>query len=173
MWKCLRGAIGATPAAVVAAVLATNPAYVIHTVYDNGTVVVWMTIVGLLALAARRWVDHPSASTAFMVGLVMGLGVWNRANFVWMLVSVVLAAALVYRKQVVPPARQLAALGFGGLIGGAPFLLYQFLSGWDIVAFMQSSASQESVASILERRLPAFFETFLITSENRDIWGVG
>ena len=173
MWKFLRGEIGSKPAAIVAAVLASNPAYLIHTIYDNGTVVVWMTIVGLLALAARRFIAHRSASTAFVLGLVMGLGVWNRANFVWLLISVLLAAALIYRKQMILPVKQLATLGFGGLIGGAPFLLYQFLSGWDIFAFMQSRASQESVASILEKRLPVFFETFLITSENRDMWGGG
>ena len=170
-WKFVRGEIGWKPAAMVAAVLAINPAYLIHTIYDNGTVAVWMAIVGLLALAARRSIDRRNGAATFVLGFVIGLGVWNRANFVWMLMSVLLAGALIYRKQMMLPVKQLATLGLGGLIGGSPFLLYQFLSGWDIFAFMQSSASRESLVSILEKRLPAFFETFLITSENREIWG--
>lgn len=169
--RFLQGEVGLKAAAAVAGILAIHPAYLIHTVYDNGTVVGWMAIVGLLAVAVRRYKARGTVFSALLVGLLMGMGIWNRANFVWMLASIIAACAIVYRKKLLIPFTHLAALIAGGVIGGAPFLLYQFLSDWEIFSFMQVAQVDQSLTSILARRIPLLFETLLITDENRAIWG--
>ena len=169
--RFLQGEIGLRAAAAVAGILAIHPAYLIHTVYDNGTVVTWMAIVGLLAVAVRRYKEQGTAFSALAIGFLMGIGIWNRANFVWMLASIILACAIVYRRKLCIPFAHMAAMTAGGVVGVAPLLVFQVLSRWEILRSMEVAQAGQSLTSLLAWRLGLLADTLLITNENRGIWG--
>src|SRR5215813_12287951 len=83
----ISGQMSPAAAAVTACAIAMNPAYVDLTVFDNGTVAIWMGALGVLCLAASRYLRQQTVRAAFWLGASMGLGVWARANFVWLLVA--------------------------------------------------------------------------------------
>jgi len=161
---------GPAAAAITAAVIAMNPAYVDLTVFDNGTVSVWMGALGVLCLALSHYLRSKDAAASFWLGAAMGLGVWARANFVWLLVSVFAAALLVLQRRILAPFAHWAALGLGGVVGGAPFLLYQAISRggtWEAVGMF---TTQETLGTLLSSRLAMFSETLLSDLEHRAIW---
>src|SRR5216683_2687258 len=93
--RLVRAQAGESAGAIAALAIAMNPAYVSTTVFDNGTVGVWMGAVGLLCLALSRYIQARSAWAAFWIGAAMGFGIWARANFIWMVVAVFVALVLV------------------------------------------------------------------------------
>src|SRR5204863_4673968 len=88
---------GPAAAAIAACVIAMNPAYVDLTVFDNGTVAIWMGALGVLCLAVEHYLRRRDSRAAFWLGMSMGLGVWARANFVWLLMALFAATLIVLR----------------------------------------------------------------------------
>jgi hypothetical protein len=166
----LRREINAGAAAAVGFILALNPTYISHTVYDYGVVVVWMAILGFLAIAISYYKKRRTTWAAFLIGLMMGVGVWNRVNFIWFLGSALAAAIVSFRKRLLIPARHLAALACGGLIGVAPMLLFQILSGLAILGFINGNQSSVTLGSLLIERLQSLSVVLLIDSEMRGMW---
>jgi hypothetical protein len=107
-----------------------------------------------------------------MIGLAMGVGVWNRVNFAWLLGSALIASVIVFRKRILIPIRHVAALICGGLIGVFPMLLFQFLSNWVILEFINGSQSQESFGPILIRRIGMLSEIGWRATRNME-WTTG
>jgi len=187
--RLLAAHAGPRAAALTAWVLAMHPAYVDLTIFDNGTVAVWMFAAGLLAVAASRYLTELSnrslavaarkpilsrarqqAGAAFLLGVAMGFGIWARANFLWLLLAFAVAAVLVLRRRSLPPVVHLAAMGAGGVIGGAPFLIYQIVSGggtWEAIGMF---TTEETLAQKLAVRWRMFSEVLLSDREHRAIW---
>jgi hypothetical protein len=163
--------IGATQAAVVALVLAINPAYLSTTIFDNGTVAIWMGAFGLLCLAMAGYLEQGTAGGAFWLGFTMGLGIWARANFVWLLGAIFVAAVVVLRSRLPRVAlSHWAALVAGGVVGGLPFLAYQIHSRfgtWEAVGIF---STEGSVVERIYNRLVLFAETLLTDREHRAMW---
>lgn len=156
--------------AAVAFIIAAHPAYLNQTLYDYGVVAVWMAIVGLLALSISRYKKRGSFLSAFLIGVATGVGVWNRANFLWFLASAFVAAAIVFRKKLLIPLRHIVALICGGLLGVFPFLLFQILSKGIIVGFMRVGQVEESIVSLLAPRLEILAQVLLSDAEMRMMW---
>lgn len=166
----LRNEISAGVGAAVGFIIALHPAYLDQTLYDYGVIVVWMAIVGLISIGISYYKKRRSALAVFLIGLTMGVGVWNRVNFAWFLGSALIASGIVFRKRLLIPIRHVAALICGGFIGVFPMLLFQVLSDWVILGFIKGSQSQESFGPILIGRIRMLSEILISDGEQRGIW---
>jgi hypothetical protein len=156
--------------AASACLIAINPAYVDLTVFDNGTVAIWMGAMGLLCLAFSRYLRLSTARAAFWLGISMGLGVWARANFLWLLIAMFAAAVIVLGRRVLAPVSHWGAATMGALVGGFPFLAYQVFSRggtWEALGMFDAN---QSLGRRLAARLVMFAETLLSDREHRAIW---
>ena len=159
------------PAGAFAALaIAINPAFLSTTVFDNGAVAVMMAAFGLVCLAISRYVRNPSTRCAFWIGAAMGFGVWSRANFVWLMISIVAAAVIVVRQKLLAPAGHWVAWICGGVLGGLPFLVYQVHSKGGTWEATNMFIAREPLAERLFTRLVLFSETLLIDREHRAMW---
>lgn len=152
--------------------LAINPAYIAMTAFDNNAIAGMMAGLGLLFLALGRYVDSKSVSSAFMVGLAAGFTIWMRANTLWILAAMALAAVLVFRWELGkrPVAEWLAACG-GAIAGGLPFLVYQAYSGLGTWRAAGQLMDTSPMGVRLGSRLVMFAETLLSDREHRAMWG--
>jgi hypothetical protein len=167
----LRRDVGVGAAAATGFVLAIHPAYVDQTLYDNGTVAVWMALVGMIAVTVCGYKRYHSTAAAFAIGLGMGIGVWNRVNFAWFLGSALIGIAIAFRKRTLIPLRHLAALTLGAAVGVFPMLWFQDRSHWVILRFMEAGQTGKGVSQLLGRRAEWLAEILLSGSEQRSIWG--
>src|SRR5579871_912070 len=156
--------------AFAALAIAINPAFDNTTVFDNGTVGVWMAAFGLVCLALSGYVRRSSASVAFWAGAAMGFGIWARANFFWLDIAILVAALIVLRKEFLLPLRHWIAWAAGGFIGGLPFLAYQVHSKLGTWEATNMFAAPDPLASRLYARGVMLAETFLTDREHRAMW---
>jgi hypothetical protein len=169
--KLVREQAGLPAAVLVATAIAINPAYVYQTVFDGGTVSIWMAALGLLSIAISRYIRRKNAAAAFWLGAAMGFGIWARANFLWLLAAVCLAAAIALGRRLLLPASHWVAVVAGGIIGGFPFLLYQIVSrggSWEALSMF---SAQGTIEERILTRVVMFSETLLSDREHRAMWG--
>src|SRR5262249_34557287 len=126
--KLISSQISALAGAATAAVIAMCPSYTDLTVFDNGTVAIWMGALGWLALMASAYLRRQTALAAFGLGVVMGLVVWARANFLWLIAAIFASTLIVLRGRIRVPLSHWISVAFGGIGGGLPFLIYQAVS---------------------------------------------
>jgi hypothetical protein len=157
-------------AAATALIIAMNPAYVDLTVFDNGTVSIWMGALGLLCLALTRYLRLKTAWAAFWLGASMGLGIWARANFLWLLMAMLAAAAIILKGRIRAPLLHWGAAMLGGVLGGLPFLVYQVVSGGGTWEALSMFPANQSFTGRLSARLVMLAETLLSDREHRAIW---
>jgi hypothetical protein len=162
--------VGRPAGAIAALALAINPAFLTTTIFDNGAVAVWMLALGLVCLAISGYARRPRPSAAFWIGAAMGLGVWGRANFVWLLLSILAAAALVLRKKLLAPLAHWIAWIAGGVVGGLPFLIYQLRSSGGTWAAAADVRDPGTLVTHLVTRFFLFSQTLLIDLEHRAMW---
>lgn len=156
--------------AVVAWIMAIHPAYLAQNVFDHGAIAVWMGVFGLFCFALARYVRDESAGAAFWLGVTMGLGIWARANFAWLLAAVFCGALVVMGKRLFEPRRNWLAAVAGGSFGGFPFLFYQVVSRggtWEAVGMF---SAQEPVGRQLATRMVLYAEVLLSDREHRAMW---
>ena len=99
--------------------------------------------------------------------MFVGLGIWARANFLWLVLAMLLACLLVWRLQILQPVTHWAAMAAGALSGGSPFLLYQVVSHggtWQAVNMFSSAAGSLYISLVM------LSETLLTDREHRAIW---
>jgi hypothetical protein len=170
----LRAFAGAIPATLCALLLAVHPAYLYMTVFDNGTCAAWMMSMGLAAVALTRLLQQPSFSRALWFGIALGFGVWCRANFIWLIVGLAVALALTLRRELLADKTRtlklLGAIAIGGLIGGAPFLLYQVISKGGTLEATQMFVDNRPWPEVLATRTVNLAEALLIDREHKVMW---
>ena len=126
---------------------------------------------GSRAPAVPAYARRPSTRAAFWLGAAMGFGVWGRANFIYLLISGGIAAAIVFRRRILLPVSHVATLVAGGIAGGFPFLLYQVVSGgetWKVQQYFNNASMP--MAALLRYRWSLFAETLLSDGEHRKMW---
>lgn len=163
--------VGAGAGAAVALILAMNPAFIDQTVFDNGAVAIVMAGLGLVCAAFSWYLNKCSTAAAFWLGVAMGYGIWARANFIWTLIAMGVAAALVFGKRILIPVRHWITIGIGGVLGGAPFLAFQFASRGGTWRALDMFTAKASGAKLFYERLYQLAETLLSDEEHRDMWG--
>jgi 4-amino-4-deoxy-L-arabinose transferase-like glycosyltransferase len=161
---------GLMPAGIAAMALAINPAYLNMVTFDNGANGALLAALGLTCAGGAAYARRQSTRAAFWFGAAMGFGVWARANFVYLLISGLVAGAIVFRRRILIPVSHAAALVAGGIAGGFPFLLYQAVSGGETWKVQQYFNAPQSMAALLRYRWPLFAETLLSDGEHRKMW---
>lgn len=166
----LRNRVSAGVAAGAALALAIHPAYVDLTIFDNGTVAIWMLSIGLLALAVDRYAGNATALSAALLGAAMAFGVWGRANFAWMLIACAVGALVAAPRELAKMFRRAIPLAAGAFAGGAAFLAYNVKSHFGTLEAVGMFSTEESWGHRLWIRLVMFGETLLSDREHRAIW---
>jgi hypothetical protein len=168
--RLLREHVSTWVAAGVCGVMAVSPAYVALTIFDQGTVSIWMASLGLLSLAVTGYLRKPSPAAAFWIGAAMGLGVWARANYVWIIAAMLGAAILGLHKRLGKPISHWIAWTGGGLLGGAPFLIYNLLTQFATLDAGRLLTTAEPFRTRFTVRLVMFSEALLVDREHRAMW---
>jgi dolichyl-phosphate-mannose-protein mannosyltransferase len=166
----IRQQAGNVAAAITAGILAINPAYLAMTAFDNDAVAMSMAAFGAFYLAVAGYLRNRSLTAGFLAGTAMGFTVWARANLVWALAALAGAAILVLGKRFRLPAAHVAAAIIGGIIGGLPFLVYQFISHGGTWEGLSMFSSNDTLSQRLYTRLVLFSETLLSDREHRAMW---
>ena len=162
--------VGPGAGLLVGALLAIHPSYLDFTVFDNGGVSVWMGAFGLIALALAHHLHRRSTISALLLGIAAGLGVWARANVVWLLASAIAAAFFVWGRRALPRTKHVAAMVLGGLCGAIALITYELRSRGATFQYM-SSTRQDLSARLLAPRLRGLAEVMVADREQRQIWG--
>ncbi|HYL76549.1 MAG TPA: glycosyltransferase family 39 protein [Bryobacteraceae bacterium] len=166
----VRTQAGAPAAAATAWILALNPAYADMSVFDNDAFAISMAALGLLSMAIAAYLKKQNPSAAFWAGAAIAFLVWARANLVWMLAALSLAALLTLGKRLLLPRSHWIAALAGGLVGGFPFLAYQLLSKGGTWQGLSMFSSGGTLREQLFNRLISFSETLLSDREHRAMW---
>lgn len=112
--------------------VATDTMYLVTACFDWGPVVLQhlLLIAGLLLIV--RFALRAGASALFWGFFCLGLGVWDKALFLWNLSGLAVAALLVFpgelRARLTGRNTALAAAGL--VVGALPLLAYNVASGW-------------------------------------------
>jgi hypothetical protein len=170
VWRIWSAGAGARAGAVAAWLLAICPSYLTFNVFDNGAVSMMMAAFGLLLMAGAAYLREQGAHQAFLAGMAAGLGIWARANFVWILAA--LGAALLAAEGMKLFARPkhwlLAALG--AVCGGLPFLLYQIQSRGGTLEAVAMFRGPDGWGERISVRLLQFAEILQAGREHRAMW---
>ena len=161
--------VGPAAGLIAGAFLAIHPSYLDFTVFDNGGASVWMAAMGLAALALTHHLRRRSTISALLLGIAAGLGVWARANVVWLLASAIAAALFVWGRRALPTTKHAAAMVIGGACGALPLLVYEVRSRLATFQFM-ASTRQALSGRLLAPRFHGLAEVMISDGEQRAIW---
>ncbi len=144
----LRDTLGRRAAVAGAALLATDTAFLLTTTFDWGPVALQHLLLmgGLVLLVrSRRAARRPNLALAAAFFL-FGLGLWDKAIYVWMLSGLGLALLVVYPRELLGTlSLRRAVIAVAALaLGAAPLIIYNARSGW--TTFAQVRYSGENVA---------------------------
>lgn len=164
-WTIARRFLGSRAAMLFALLLATDPSYLYHVRLDWGPVAIMLLLKGLGAYLFLRWWHKGSLVSLTLSGFCLGLGIFDKVNFVWFPLAAAAAILVVYGRQLKARATLPAALLFvlSGALGALPVLLYN-------VAFPLATirepfeASGGLLAANSPRKLQAILDTFLGTA---------
>lgn len=125
-----RRALGWQAAFIALALAATDPIYLFTTRMDWGPVAIQRLCLLAGCWGVLRWWQEGRLRDLAFGFLVFGLGVFDKATFLWLLVALILATALVFPRWFWRSLRpRTMATAFAGLaLGAAPFLLYHWKS---------------------------------------------
>jgi hypothetical protein len=127
----MKEAVGIRAALVGCALLAFDTTYLMTACFDWGPVAIQhATLMGGILML---WRSHRTGSLRQVaVGfLLLGLGLWDKALFVWMLGGLGIASLVVFRREMlakIAPARVGAAV-LGFVLGAAPLIGYNAANG--------------------------------------------
>jgi hypothetical protein len=141
-----------------------------QTAFDNGAVAGWSGALGLLLTALARWREKQSGSRSFWLGAAAGLGVWCRANFLWLLLAGLAAVAWSALRWAREFPRHAALGATGLLLGSAPFWVYQVTSRGGTFEAVGMFQAEGSVPELLASRAAMFGRSLLSDFEHRAIW---
>ena len=121
-------AAGSVAAIVGAALLATDPTFLLTVSFDWGPV----ALQAFLAVGCvSSWVAHTRSGErrwALLAGLLAGLALWNKALFLWNVAGLTIATVAVYRRKLRNLLTPVGAAAFAAGLGGGswPLLLYNW-----------------------------------------------
>ncbi len=144
---------GRRAAWIAGLLIATDTSFILTTCFDWGPVALehFLLVAGLLLLL--KFAASGSRPALFFGFCCFGLGMWDKALFIWMLSGIVVAAVVVFHREIwlrlTWRNAGLAAAGF--CVGALPLLAYNAVSGFATFRSNSSFAFNEfrSKAAVL------------------------
>ncbi len=125
-WRLLRRIAGDRAAAVGAILLAADSLFLLTTCFDWGPVALQhlLLVSGVLCLA--RFHQEQKIQSLALGFFFFGLGLWDKAVFIWMLSGMVISTAVLFHQELRKAfsLRNLAVAAIGFAIGAAPLIYY-------------------------------------------------
>jgi 4-amino-4-deoxy-L-arabinose transferase-like glycosyltransferase len=121
-WRFTRRFWGRPVSLMLVALLATDPSFVHTTRLDYGPVALMQLLkMGALCLLVRD--SRRALAGGFFL---LGLGVWDKANFVWFLAGLSLTSVLLFPRELYARRRWLPLAAASFLLGASPFLAFNW-----------------------------------------------
>lgn len=159
VYLTLRRLAGTVAALCATLLLATDAIYLLTCLYDWGPVALQHVLFAGALYGFVRFGDDARPRWIFTAGLCAGLALWDKALAIWLLAGFGVAAMIVMPRVlwgfVRTQRRATAALVLGFLLGAAPFLIYNFSTGWRTFTANTQIDDQE-----LKNKLIALDRTF-------------
>lgn len=128
----LRDIAGRGASILFALLLATDATYLFTARYDFGPVALQQLLKAIALWAALRFHRNPRRRWVFLLGLALGLGLWDKTVFTWQLAGLAGAVLLLYgtalRIRLTPARGAIFLAAF--LLGSAPFLVFNLRNHW-------------------------------------------
>lgn len=123
---------GPAAAGLGALLLATDPVFILTTTFDWGPVALQNLLLVFALLLAARFYQEADYKALYASAACCGLALWNKAIFLWLLVGLVAAAALLWGPQLRCrlSRRQATVTWTCFLLGALPLLAYNLGSGF-------------------------------------------
>lgn len=165
--------LGPRPAAAAVLALAVHPGLLSNTVFNDSGLTYWVSALGVLALAGRRYLGRPTPWAAAAVGAACGYGLWVRLNFGWLIAAAALGALAGFGRRALPPLGHAGAALAGAVAGGAPLVAWLCATRLrPVLDFIGGSDTGSSGAmTLVPWRLHLLASALLYDSEHRrGIW---
>lgn len=139
--------------------LATDPSYVFHTRVDFGPTALMMFLKMTSLLALANFVAKENLAQLAVGSFLLGLGIFDKANFLWYVVALAVATVMVWRTEVLRylNARNSLTCGFFVILGCLPFLYYNFATNGK--TFENRLVFPEDLLGSLQTRTALLIET--------------
>ena len=115
----------------VGSLIATDPSFIFHTRIDVGPTVLMMFLKTTSLLAFIKFCRTRQSSFLALGSFLIGLGVFDKANFLWYVVGLLLASLVVWHKRVPEylTVRNLLIFSFFVILGSLPLIYYNLVTG--------------------------------------------
>jgi len=113
-------------ALVATLLLALDQSFILRTKVDWGPNALALACKMIALVAFVRWWQSRHAALLAVVGVVLGLGLYNKTDFAWVLLALAVATIFVYPRELrraLTPGNVAASFG-GFAVGAAPFIAY-------------------------------------------------
>jgi len=149
-----RRAFGPVAAVVTTVLIATDPSLIMLGRHDWGPQIMAFALrMSSLYCAARWWRDH-RRGYLLCSAVLLGVGVWDKASFLWFVIASVVAGVWVWltsdeRPQVTVKDAASAIGAF--LLGGAPFWIFNLTHDWVTFRLISVPGAPASLGNLIER----------------------
>lgn len=127
---------GTAAALITAAILGSDPSFVLMTRTDWGPVALPMLFRCAAMYAIILWLQERKPFYAGAAGLSLGLGLYDKANFLWFVIALVLLGIVGFiRGSVRPSRRDVAAICAAFVLGSLPFWWWNMSQNWATFRF--------------------------------------
>ena len=143
----------------VGLLIATDPSFVFHTRIDFGPTVLMMFLKTTSLLAFIKFCKTRQSSFLAIGSFLLGLGVFDKANFLWYVLGLLLASLLVWRKQLMEyvTVHNVLVSSFFLVLGSLPFIYYNVATGGG--TFKDRILLPEDFSGALKTRTALLIET--------------
>lgn len=147
-----RRMLGGVPAIAATWLLATDPSLILYTRTDWGPITSGFALRTAFLYFLWRWWDNGGRMPLVAAGAIAGLGIWDKASFIWVVVAVLGVGTMAWFTSRSRPSVSLAdavvAAG-AGLVTGAPFWTYNLSQHWATVQSVARPGDPVSIGGIL------------------------
>lgn len=125
-WRLMRRTLGLRAALIGTALLATDTTYLLTATFDWGPVVIQHVCLIGGSLAVVRYYETARTRDLAIGFFLFGLGLWDKALFVWMLAGLGVATVVVFPRDVIKrmSRRTVAVAAIAFALGAFPLLKY-------------------------------------------------
>ena len=119
---------GVRPALFATLLLASDPSFLLADTFDWGPVALERLLLVSFCLFAVRFADQNRALDLAAAFFLLGLALWNRADFLWALAGLTVAGGVVLRSEIRRSLnwRNTVLVSAAFILGALPLLLYNF-----------------------------------------------